>query len=290
MAQIGKFNELKVIKHVDFGFYLDAEEMGEILLPKKYAPKNLKIDDTINVFLYHDSEDRPVATTKKPAATVGEFAYLKVAALTRFGAFLDWGLPKDLFVPFNQQTVLMEKNYFYVVYIYVDEKTGRLAATEKIEKYLSKDEPDYEFNQAVDLLVYRETDMGFKAIIDNKHTGVLYHNELLSDLRIGQRLTGYVKKIREDGKIDLSQQEMGYKKIDAISQKFITILTEHGGSIDVCDKSDPDLIFNIFGESKKTYKKTVGLLYKEHLVKLDNDKLTLVEAKQHPHKKDSDRH
>ncbi len=277
MAEIGKFNELVVVKHIDFGFYLDAGELGEVLLPKKYAPKNLAIGDTINVFLYFDSEDRPIATTQIPYAQVGEFAYLKVIANAPFGAFLDWGLLKDLLVPINEQNERLIVGKSYVVYVYIDKQTGRITGTAKVERYLDLVEHTFERNDEVELLIYRETDLGLKAIINNTDTGVLYYNELLGDLSIGQKFKGYIKKVRSDGKIDLSVQFQGYEKIDSVSQKFLDIIKEHNGVIKVSDKSDPHLIFEIFGESKKTYKKAIGTLYKKRIISIDDDQITLLE-------------
>lgn len=276
MSEIGKFNELTVVKHIDFGFYLDAGELGEVLLPKKYAPKNLAIGDTINVFLYFDSEDRPIATTQTPYAQVGEFAFLKVVANTPFGSFMDWGLLKDLLVPINEQNERLAVGKYYVVYLYIDKQTGRIAATSKVERYLDLVEHTFERNNEVDLLIYRETDLGFKAIINNTHTGVLYFNELLGNMSIGQKLKGYIKKVRSDEKIDLSIQFQGYEKIDSVSQKFLDIIKEHNGIIKVSDKSDPNLIYEIFGESKKTYKKAIGTLYKKRIIAIDDEQITLL--------------
>lgn len=281
MAEIGKFNKLKVVKKLDFGLYLDAGELGEVLLPKKYTKRSMNIGDELDVFLYHDSEDRPIATTLIPKTQVGEFAFLKVVGTSAFGSFMDWGLEKDLLVPLNEQNTRLLRGQHSVVYTYIDKMTGRIAATAKIEKILD-DVPttEYENNQQVDLLIYKETDLGLKAIINNKHTGVLYYNELLAELQIGEKLTGYIKKIREDGKIDLSMQKQGYEKVDEISQNFIDIIKSKGGIIYCSDKSDPDLIYSIFGESKKTYKKVIGNLYRQKLIKIDDEKIVLVTSEE----------
>ncbi|MDD3124397.1 MAG: S1-like domain-containing RNA-binding protein, partial [Candidatus Kapabacteria bacterium] len=260
------------------GFYLDAEQLGEILLPKKYAPKDLSINDKINVFIYFDSEDRPIATTQIPFTQVGEYACLKIVSVAPFGAFADWGLLKDLLIPENEQNEKIKTGKSYVVYTYIDKMTGRIVATTKFERNLDKTEPDYQNNQKVDLLVYRKTDLGYKAIIDEAHTGVLYFNELLEDLTIGQRLTGYVKKVRDDGKIDLSVQKMGYEKIDEISQKILDVLKSKGGKIAVSDKSSPEEIFKLFKESKKTYKKAVGNLYKHKYIIIGDGFIELTES------------
>lgn len=278
MVSVGRFNELTVKKSVDFGFYLDAEQLGEILLPKKYAPKDLSINDKINVFIYFDSEDRPIATTQIPFTQVGEYACLKIVSVAPFGAFADWGLLKDLLIPENEQNEKIKTGKSYVVYTYIDKMTGRIVATTKFERNLDKTEPNYQNNQKVDLLVYRKTDLGYKAIIDEAHTGVLYFNELLEDLTIGQRLTGYVKKVRDDGKIDLSVQKMGYEKIDEISQKILDVLKSKGGKIAVSDKSSPEEIFKLFKESKKTYKKAVGNLYKHKYIIIGDGFIELTES------------
>ncbi len=280
MAEIGKFNRLNVVKKVDFGLYLDAGDLGEILLPKKYTKRSMIPGTEVDVFLYHDSEDRPVATTLTPKTQVGEFAFLKVVGTSSFGCFMDWGLEKDLLVPLNEQNTKLLRGQSAVVYTFIDEQTGRIAASAKIDKYLDKEEHSFEKNEEVDLLVYKETDLGLKAIINNKFSGVLYYNELLADLPIGDRLKGYIKKIRDDGKIDLSMQKQGFEKIDEVSQKILDNIKSQGGVIQCSDKSDPDLIYSIFGESKKTYKKAVGTLYKKKLISIEEDKIVLITSEE----------
>lgn len=276
MLQIGKYNTLTVVKIVDFGVYLDGGEHGEILMPKEYVPANCSPDDEVRVFVYLDSEDRLVATTETPAVLVGEFAWLKVVSVSRVGAFLDWGLRKDLLVPFREQREPMEEGRSYLVYAYLDNASGRIAASSKIDKYLDQVYPDYEYNQEVDLLVVRRTDLGFAVIVDNKHWGLLYQNEIFRPLKIGQRLKGYIKNVREDDKIDVFLQPAGYAKIDGLAQIVLDKLKDYGGILDLSDKSDPEEIHRLFGCSKKSYKKALGTLLRQGLVKISDTEVWLL--------------
>ena len=276
MLEIGKLNTLRIVKEVDFGLYLDGGDKGEILLPKRYVPEKYQIDEMIEVFIYLDSEDRIIATTEIPLIKVGEFAYLKAISVNKMGAFLDWGLPKDLFVPFREQKQRMEEGKMYIVTVYLDYETNRLVASAKIEKFLDNLQPEYEPDQEVNLLITNETDLGFNAIINNKHTGILYKNEVFQPLKKGDRVKGYIKKIREDEKIDLILQKSGYQKVDEISMKIISTLKEHNGFLDVTDRTDPDTIYDLFGVSKKTFKKAIGSLYKMRIIKIENDGIKLV--------------
>ncbi|MHC1704552.1 MAG: S1 RNA-binding domain-containing protein [Tenuifilaceae bacterium] len=276
MAEIGKLNNLRVVKEVDFGLYLDGGEHGEILIPKRYVPENCKPEDIIEVFIYLDSEDRIIATTEKPFIKVGEFAMLQVAAVTPMGAFLDWGLPKDLFVPFREQKQKMEEGKWYIVTCYLDYDTKRLVASAKIEKYLDNLPPDYEAGEEVELLISGETDLGFNAIINSKHLGVLYKNEVFQPIKKGDRIKGYIKKIREDEKIDLILQKAGYQKVDDISMKILQVLKDHDGFLNVTDKSDPDKIYDLFGVSKKTFKKAIGSLFKLRIINIEDNGIRLV--------------
>jgi predicted RNA-binding protein (virulence factor B family) len=276
MAEIGVINTLRVVKEVDFGLYLDGGAHGEILLPKRYVPENCKPEDIIDVFIYLDSEDRIIATTEKPYIKIGEFANLKVAAVTSMGAFLDWGLLKDLFVPFREQKQKMEVGKWYIVTMYLDVETKRLVASAKIEKYLDNLPPDYEDGEEVDLMITGETDLGFNAIINSKHLGILYKNEVFQPLKKGQKIKGYIKKIREDEKIDLLLQKPGFQKVDDITLKILDILKEHGGFLAITDKSDPDAIYNMFGVSKKTYKKAIGALFKLRLIRIEDKGIRLL--------------
>jgi hypothetical protein len=277
MVDIGNLNTLKVVKEVDFGIYLDGEELGQILLPKNDVPVNCKIDDNLDVFIYTDSEDRIIATTKTPKAMVGDFAYLKVVAVNEFGAFLDWGLNKDLLVPFHEQQYRMKEGESYIVKVYLDNKSERIAATSYLDAYLDLFTAEYYEGQEVELLICKKTDLGYNAIINNSHWGLLYDKEIFRTINIGQRVKGYIKKVREDGKIDLTLNKSGYEKIDDISQKILDVLKEQGGFIPISDKSSPEIIYDMFGESKKTYKKAIGSLYKKHLILIGNDGIKLVE-------------
>ncbi len=276
MITIGQSYSLEVIKTVDFGFYLDAEELGEVLLPRKHAPDNLTVGDTVDVFIYLDSEDRTVATTQKPRAKVGEFAYLKVVALTDVGAFLDWGLDKDILVPFAEQHRKMEVDHSYIVYLYIDERDGRIAASSKIDKFLDDDRPhNFKPQQAVNLLIANTTELGFKAIINNSHWGVLYQNDVFQRLSFGQSKKGFIKKTREDGKIDLSLQG-GQETRDKYAKIILQYLNKQNGFAAVHDKSDPEQISRLFGMSKKAFKKAIGGLYKQKIISIEKDGIRLI--------------
>ena len=277
MITIGQTYSLEVIKTVDFGFYLDAEDLGEVLLPRKHAPDNLSIGDIIDVFIYLDSEDRPVATTQKPRAKVGEFAYLKVVAITDVGAFLDWGLDKDILVPFAEQHRQMEAEHSYLVYLYIDERDGRIAASSKIDKFLDDERPhDFRPQQAVNLIIANTTELGFKAIINNSHWGVLYNNDVFQRLSFGQSKKGFIKKVRDDGKIDLTLQG-GQETRDKYAKIILQYLNKQNGFAPVHDKSDPQLISRLFGMSKKAFKKAIGGLYKQRVISIDKDGIRLLE-------------
>jgi len=276
VVNIGKYNTLRVIKEVDFGVYLDGEQEGEILMPVRYVPKNCKVGDSVDVFLYLDSEDRPVATTEKPYAQVGEFAMLRVKSVNKIGTFLDWGIMKDLLVPFREQKVTMEEERSYLVYIYVDAESKRIVASAKLNKFLNKTVPEYTVGQQVDLVVESETDLGFKAIINNSHWGILYENEVFEQLDKGLKIKGYIKKIRTDDKIDLSLQPIGYDKVDPISQMILDQLNGVGGFIAVSDKSDAEQVYRVFGISKKSFKQAIGALYKKRLITIGTDGIRLI--------------
>ena len=258
MITIGKTYTLDVVKTVDFGVYLDAKDLGEVLLPKKYAPRDLAVGDTVEVFLYLDSEDRPVATTQKPKAQVGEFAYLKVAATTNIGAFLDWGLDKDVLLPFSEQHRPVKVGHSYLVFLYINKADGRITASSKIDKFLNDDTPHhYKPQQAVDLIIANSTDLGYKAIINHRYWGVLYKDEVFQRLSFGQSIKGYIKRIRDDGKIDLTLQG-GQETRDQNEQIILTYLKKQKGFAPVHDKSAPQAISNLFGMSKGAFKKAVG--------------------------------
>lgn len=266
MTMLGKYNKLKIVEHVDFGVYLDAGSMGKILMPKRYVPQECKIDDEVDVFVYLDSEDRPVATTEKPFATVDEFAFLKVVSVTQVGAFLDWGLTKDLLVPFREQKMRMEKDRWYVVHIHIDTETNRIVGSAKIDKFLDNIPPEYSVGQEVDILISSKSDLGYNAIINNLHTGVIYQNEIFRPLRVGEKTKAWVKKVRDDDKIDLLLDKPGHKKLDDIAQIVLNKLKERNGFLALNDNSDPEIIYRELGMSKKNFKKAIGTLYRTQII------------------------
>jgi len=277
MITIGKTYELDVVKKVDFGFYLDAKNLDEVLLPLKYAPRNLSVGDTVEVFLYLDSDERPMATTQKPKASVGEFAYLRVVAVTDVGAFLDWGLAKDLFVPFAEQHRPMEVGHSYLVYVYLGKIDGRITASSKINKFLDDEKPhNFKTQQAVNLIIANSTDLGFKAIINHSHWGVLYKDEVHQRLSFGQSIKGFIKRIRPDGRIDLSLQSSEETR-DKSAQIILDYLKNQNGFAPVHDKSDPQLISELFGMSKAAFKKAISSLYKQRIIVIGKDGIRLVE-------------
>jgi len=269
MAQVGRINKLTVKRVRDYGAHLDGGESGDILLTKRHVPDRCEPGDEIEVFVYADGPRRLRATTQKPYATVSSFATLRVVANTVSGSFLDWGLDKDLLVPKKEQHAKMEEGRSYVVYVFLDEMTNRITASAKLEKFFSRQPPDYAEGQEVDLIIYDMTDMGYKAVVNNEHGGMLYKNEVFRKLDRGQQLKGYIKRIRQDGKIDLRLEQPGYQKVDNISRSVLRIIKERGGSIEVTDNTPPEQIYALFGISKKTFKKAVGALYKKRLITLD---------------------
>ena len=276
--ELGKFNQLEVVKEVDFGLYLDGGEEGEILLPTRYVPEGCQVGDMLNVFLYLDIDERLIATTLTPLVQVGQFACLEVAWVNQFGAFLNWGLMKDLFVPFSEQKMKMQVGRKYVIHAHLDDESYRIVASAKVERYLSKDIPDYAPGTEVDILIWQKTDLGFKAIIDNKHIGLLYENEIFCTLETGMQMRAFVKQVREDGKVDLILQKPGFEKIDDFSKTLLDYIKEHGGRIHLNDKSPAEDIYDTFGVSKKTFKKGVGDLYKKRLISLQENGITLAES------------
>ena len=274
-VNLGKYNQLTVVKEVDFGVYLDGDEDGEILLPQRYVPEGCHPGDVLNVFIYLDSEERLVATTLQPYVQVGQFACLEVAWVNEFGAFLDWGLMKDLFVPFREQKMKMQQGRHYVVYCHLDDESYRIMATAKVERYLSKEIPSYTPGQRVDIMVWQRTDLGYKAIIEDQFSGMLYQNEIFQELQPGMRLQAYIKQVRPDGKIDLELQQGGPRKVEDFSEVLLQYIQQHDGYCPYHDKSAADDIYNEFQVSKKTFKKAVGELYKKRLITLADDGLHL---------------
>ena len=275
MATIGQYNTLPVIAIMANGAYLDAGELGEILLPNRYLPENCKIDDQIKVFIYVDSADRLIATTETPLAQLGDFASLKVSQVNKMGAFLDWGLPKDLLAPYNEQHSKMETGKYYLVHIYLDKTTERLVASSKIDRFIDIWPAEYQKWDKVDLIIGGKTDLGFKAIINNRHWGLLYDNEIFQPLRIGKKVTGYIKNMREDGRIDLSLSRPGEGKVNDFTDKLLAHIAEQGGFSPLHDKSSPELIKRTLGVSKKTFKSTVGNLLKNGKITIEKDGIRL---------------
>lgn len=264
MIKVGEYNLLRVKKEADFGVYLEGVDQ-EILLPSRFVPKGTKVGDELEVFLYHDSENRLIATTQKPYGIAGDIVNLKALSVTKQGAFLDWGLMKDLFVPQSQQLTRMVPGQEYLVRIYIDELTGRLAATEKIDRFLSNENLTVKEMDPVDLVVYRRTDIGYVVIINNRHTGILHHNELFRSVEVGDKLKGFIRGIRED-KIDVVLGQAGYKRVEDEGEKILRLLQENNGYLPYHDKSTPEEIQEFFGMSKKTFKMTIGNLYKQRKI------------------------
>ena len=277
MTEVGKYNTLPILRSVDFGVYLDGGELGEILLPQRYLPEGSRVGDAVEVFVYYDSEDRVIATTERPYAQVGEFAVLKVNSVNPVGVFLDWGLAsKELLVPFREQRAEMFPGKYYVVYLYVDEVSGRIVATAKINRFLQKTPVDYTLNQEVSLLVTQETELGFKVTVDTANWGVISHNEIFKPVHRGDRLTGYVTHIRADEKVDVALQPVGYGGVDSLAQGILDAIRKNDGFLRFNDKSDAGEIAAAFGCSKKNFKKAVGALYRQRLIEILDDGIRLV--------------
>ena len=280
MLTLGDYNTLKIVKSVDFGLYLDGGEEGEILLPQRYVTNDMKIGQEITVFIYLDQEERPVATTEKPYAKVGEFVSLEVAWVNQFGAFLNWGLMKDIFCPFREQKKRMEQGQRHIVYIKVDEDSYRLMATAKVEKYLSaptaKDLPQLQHGAEVDILVWQKTDLGFKVIVNNKFQGLVFENQIFQPLHSGLKLKAYVDHVRQDGKIDIVLQPTGRQQTLDFAEQLLRYLYENEGFCNLGDKSPAELIYDRFQVSKKAYKKAIGDLYKRRLITIEDEGIRLV--------------
>ncbi len=267
MATIGKRNVLGVIREAPPGLYLDGGDLGEILLPGRYIPANLKQKDKLDVFVYRDSEDRLVATTETPLAMVGEFAYLKVISVNRnIGAFLDWGLAKDLLLPFREQESPLRAGDSVIVYVCLDETTNRILATARLSRHLNRDTPAYRVGDAVNLLITARTPLGYNAIVENAHRGLLYHDNLAVPLTIGQRVKAFVRTVRPDGKIDLRLDASGYKRVAALTDQIVQALEQNGGKLAFDDDSSPEQIRQKFGVSKKAFKQALGKLYKRRRI------------------------
>ena len=275
MIKVGEYNQMNVIREVPFGLYLDDGAEG-ILLPKRFVPEGSKIGDTLRVFLYHDGEDRLIATTQEPKGVLGDIVKLKAITVTPQGAFLDNGLMKDIFVPTSKQQRGMIPNGEYLVKIYLDEQTGRLAATEKIESFLSNDTLTVKELEQVNLLVYRRTDIGYVVIINNQHTGVLHHNEIYREITAGDRFPGFIKKIYPDNRIDVAAGKSGYNRVEDETEKILRLLNENNGFLPYGDKSSPEDIYSVFSMSKKTFKMTIGNLYRQRKIQFEGNGIKVV--------------
>ncbi len=277
MAAIGKHNTLTITKIVDFGVYLDGGNEEDILLPARYVPEGCEVGAAIEVFVYLDSEDLPIATTETPKAMVGECVSLKVIEVNEVGAFLDWGLPKDLLVPFSEQSKPLEVGRSYVVYLYIDKASERIVASTKVDKFLAETSIYFTAGQAVDLLIYGRTDLGYKAVINNAVIGLVFHNEVFKPLRVGEATKGFIKQVRADGKLDLCLQLANKQGLDSLAEQVLAYIQEQGGSTTLTDRSSPADIAAQFGVSKKSYKKALGGLYKQRKIVITPDRISLAD-------------
>lgn len=275
MLQIGVYHTLKIDRETKVGLFL-VNETDDVLLPNKYVPNDFTIGDDLTVFVYLDHEERPVATTLKPLITLNSFAVLKVNYINKFGAFLNWGMEKDLFVPFKEQARPMEKDKRYIVTMYLDKQTGRLAASSKINQFLDKESLDVEVGQEVDLMVSHITEIGINVIINGKFRGLAYQNEVFETVSPGYKTKGYIKTIRPDGKIDVSFQKQGFEAIDDSAQQVLEALKQNDGVLRLNDNSHPEEIKSVLKMSKKTFKKAIGSLYKQKLIDINNEGIQLV--------------
>lgn len=275
--KIGRFNDMAVVKRVDFGVYLDGGEWGEILLPARYVPSPCVMGDVLSVFVYFDSEDRIIATRETPAAQVGQCAYLRVVDVNAAGAFLDWGLPKDLHVPYVEQNRKMRKGAFYVVAIYQDEESERITASAKLGKFLDNTPPPYTREQTVRGMVMAKTDLGYKVIIEHTHTGLLYDNEIFTSLNIGQAIEVVVAKIREDGKIDLRLPQPPKDDLSVLENEILQRLRANHGQLALGDKTPPETVYQVLGVSKKNFKRALSRLYKQRLILVEAQRITLTD-------------
>lgn len=276
MAELGRYNTLKIIRRVDIGAYVDGGELGDILLPRKYVTDAMQVGERLEVFIYTDSEDRFVATTLRPKAQVGECAYLKVVSTNRYGAFMDWGLPKDLLVPRSEQQNPMQEGYSYMVYPFVDRETQRIAGSTRLEQHLSLEADHYRAGQPVQLQIYAKSDLGFKAVVDGLYLGQLYDNETFQHLHFGESLPGYIKRMRSDGRIDLMLSKPSAQQRDQLGDAILEYLRTHDGVSKLTDKSPPDDIYQTYGVSKANYKKALGRLYKLRRILIEKHQVKLL--------------
>lgn len=277
MIQLGKYNKMTILREVEFGVYMDGGEGLEILMPRRYVPAGAKVGDEVNCFVYQDSEARLLATTERPYATVGEFASLHINSVNAVGAFADWGVSKELLIPHSEQNVKMQEGHRYIVYIYVDQVSGRIVGSARLDKYLDNIPPTYEHNEEVDALIWKTTPLGYSVIVNHRHSGLLYKNQIYRDVHIGEHTRAWVKEVREDAKIDLMLQPMGYRNmIDGVEAQLLRALHLCNGFLPFTDKTDPGLISAQLHCSKKSFKKAVGALYKQGRIRLEPNGIVLV--------------
>ncbi|GMQ46488.1 CvfB family protein [Vibrio sp. 10N] len=276
MINIGRINQLEVMKEADFGWFLDGEDYGSILLSKKHAPEDIAIGDTVDVFIYLDADNQVAATTDTPIAQVGEWGLMKVEGINSVGAFASWGIKeKDLLIPFSEQRGRLSEGQTILVYVYTDKASGRIVGTTKFNKLLDKTPARYQRNEQVDLLIAERSDLGYKAIVNGQHWGMIFPSDVIGKLFVGKKLKGFIKQIREDGKIDLSLQKIGVAKMDDLSEKILSLLEKKGGFLPLSDKSTPEAIFAAFKTSKGTFKKSIGGLYKQGKIRIEKDGIYL---------------
>jgi len=275
MIEIGKFNTLKILRDTQPGLFLGDDQDNEVLLPNRYVPKDFELDEMIEVFVYLDNEERLVAVTDMPYIQKGEFALLRCNAVNEFGAFMDWGMVKELFCPFVEQAFKMKEGGWYLVYCYLDEKTERLVASSKTNRFLTNKNLAIEINEEVDLIISHPSALGMNVIVNNSHLGLIYKDDIFKDLSIGDKIKGYVKKIRDGNKVDIVLQKIGYKNIESSAKELLKLISNHNGKLSITDKSSPEEIKSIAQMSKKSFKKAVGSLYKKRLISLDNDGIYL---------------
>ncbi|MDG1772236.1 MAG: S1-like domain-containing RNA-binding protein [Oceanicoccus sp.] len=275
MVAIGQFNQLEIVKDSDVGVFLDGGDFGQILLPQRFLKDQAQLGDNLTVFIYLDSDDRLIATTDTPHACEGDFAWLKVVEINKVGAFLDWGLPKDLLLPFAQQKFPPVEGKRVLVKVYLD-NSNRLAASSRIDKYLKEETTGYTVGQEVDLMVADKTELGFKAIVDSAYWGMLYSNEVFQPLNKGDRISGYVKRVRDDNRLDITLTQPGYEKISGVAGQILEVLKEHDGYLMITDKSSPETIRSVFKISKKVYKKAIGALYKQRRIAIEEKGIRLL--------------
>lgn len=275
MLHLGVFNELTILRFTSVGAYLGDDEDNDVLLPTKYIPQGAELGDTISVFLYLDSEDRIIATTLKPLLELHEFGLLKVNQVSHFGAFLEWGIEKDLFVPFKEQHLKMEEGKSYIVYLYLDEATNRLVASSRIKRFLEFEVVRVNEGDEVDLLIHSTTELGKNVIVNDTYSGLIYKNDIIRTLRFGEKCKGFVTKVRDDGKLDIALEKPGFEKLELNSQRLLDIIKSNDGKLYLTDKSDPDRIREEVGMSKKTFKAAVGILYKLRMIQLKEDHIAI---------------